>query len=152
MFYVNDVLIFFFFLDEKGKYVDLLILSRSISCKKFVILKDHYRTAIQILSHGNVVVDAHAGDEDDKAEELEHVEALPANSDGDHPDNECAHAVQHLPRCRRHLLRHGDPGKVKEGDRDSRVAEGRQQQRVVGELWRVHQLNMVILHFIQIRI
>ena len=116
-------------------YVNLLILSRStISCRRFVIPMDHNRTAIQILSHGNVVVDAHAGDEDDKAEELEHVEALPANSDGNHPDNECAHAVQHLPRCCRHLLRDGDPGKVEEGDGDSRVAEGRQQQRVVGQL------------------
>ena len=86
------------------------------------------------LTDDDVVVDAHAGDEDDEPEELEGVEALPADGDGDHPDDERAHAVQHHPRRRGHLLRHGDPRKVEECDRDGRATEGRQQQRVVGQL------------------
>ena len=45
------------------------------------------------LTDDDVIVDAHAGDEDDEAEELEGVEALPPDSNRDCPDDDRAHAV-----------------------------------------------------------
>ena len=60
------------------------------------------------LTDDDVIVDAHAGDEDDEAEELEGVEALPPDGDRDCPDDDRAHAVQHHPSGRRHLLRDRD--------------------------------------------
>ena len=98
--------------------------------------------AFSRLTDDDVVVDAHAGDEDDEAEELEGVEALPADGDGDHPDDERAHAVEHHPRRGRHLLRHRDPGKVEEGDRDGRAAEGHEQEGVVGQLEEGSLINL----------
>ena len=64
----------------------------------------------------NVVVEHHADQEDDEAPELEDEEVLPSDGHADRPDDEGPHAVQHHPRGRRQLLRHGDPGKVEEGD------------------------------------
>ena len=64
----------------------------------------------------DVVIKHHSGDQNTETNQLEEEEVLPANSHADRPDDEGPHAVQHHPRGRRQLLRHGDTGKVEKGD------------------------------------
>ena len=51
-------------------------------------------------------------------EEGGHGEWLPADGERHRPDDERACAVEHHARCRTHLLRHADPGKVEERNTD----------------------------------
>ena len=66
--------------------------------------------------YDDVVVEHHSNQQDAEANQLKIVECLPANEHAHGPDDERPHAVQHHPGRGRQLLRHGDAGKVKEGN------------------------------------
>ena len=71
-----------------------------------------------------VVVDASADKEDEIADGLQRLKLLPADGEGEDPDEYGAHAVEHHPGCSAHRLSDGEAGEIKERNTDDEPKRG----------------------------
>jgi len=72
--------------------------------------------ACQCWGNEDIVVEAHATDEDEEPDDLEIVELLPLHGQTHYPNHQSSHRVQDHPCSRTQLLCYGDPSKVEKGN------------------------------------
>lgn len=75
------------------------------------------------------IVESSTSQEDEKPEDLQAMEDLPAHSQADDPDDHSAQAVQHHPGGGTDLLGDADAGKVEEGDAADVAQQGHSNER-----------------------
>lgn len=80
------------------------------------------------------VVKRRARQQDQETQHLQAVEALPAQRQAHHPDDQRAQAVQHHARGGADLLSDADPGEVEEGDADGVAQQSQQDEGLVADL------------------
>lgn len=84
------------------------------------------------LQHKYVVVQAHAQDQDNEADNLQAVERLPANGQRYGPHYERSHRIEHHAGGGGEFFGHGNAGKIEEGNRDNGASQ-RDNQLIVLE-------------------